>query len=54
LLLSVGVSELLTDADVQQLRSAVRTARPGEALVWKAALHDLLADLTARGDLKVR
>jgi hypothetical protein len=53
LFLSAGVYELLTDADVQQLRSAVRTDRPGEPLVWKAALHDLLADLTARGDLKV-
>jgi hypothetical protein len=53
LLLSVGVFELLTDADVEQVRRAVRTDLPGEPLVWQAALHDLLAELMARRELRI-
>ncbi len=52
LLVSFGVHELLTEADIDQVRSAVRTDRPGQPLVWRAALHELLAELTARDDLR--
>lgn len=54
ILVSFGVHELLTEADIEQVRSAVRTDGPGEPLVWQTALHELLAELTARDDLRIR
>jgi hypothetical protein len=38
---------------VEQVLGAVRTDLPGEPLVWQVALHDLLAELMARRDLRM-
>ena len=54
LLVSFGVHELLSDADVDSVRTAVRADLPGEPLVWRAALHELIAELTASDELKLR
>jgi hypothetical protein len=47
-LVSMGVHELISDDDVEALRTAVRPDLPGAPLVWRAALRDLLAQLVVR------
>lgn len=43
---SVGAEALVTEADVEVLRSARRTELPGTPLVWEQALRELLHGLT--------
>lgn len=51
---AIGAQELITDEDVEQLRTRQREDLPGRPLVWRVALRNLVADLTGRNDLAVR
>jgi hypothetical protein len=42
----IGAQALITDDDVQQLRTQRREDLPGQPLVWQVALQQLVADLT--------
>jgi hypothetical protein len=44
----MGAQALVSDDDVQQLRTLRRDDLPGQPLVWRAALRQLIADLSAR------
>jgi len=50
----LGAQALISDDDVQQLRTLRRDDLPGQPLVWQAALRQLVADLTARKELAQR
>lgn len=50
----IGAQELITDEDVQELRTRRREDLPGRPLVWQVALRNLVAELTGRGDLAAR
>lgn len=45
-----GAQEIVTDEDVQQLRTLRREDLPGQPLVWQVALRNLVEQLTGRGD----
>ena len=49
-----GLQALLSDEDVQQLRTARRDDLKGRPLVWQAALRSLVAELTGRAELTLR
>ena len=51
---SVGAQELLTDEDVQRVRTLRRDELPGRPLVWQAALRNLVAELTGREEVAAR
>lgn len=48
LLSAVGAQALITDEDVETLRTARREDVPGQPLVWQAALRNLVGQLTGR------
>ena len=45
---SIGAQEVLTDEDVERVRTRRRDELPGRPLVWQAALKTLVAELTGR------
>lgn len=45
---SVGAQEVLTDEDVERVRTRRRDELPGRPLVWQAGLRNLVAELTGR------
>jgi hypothetical protein len=45
---SIGAQELLTDEDVERVRTRRRDELPGRPLIWQAALKNLVAELTGR------
>jgi len=49
-----GLQALLSDEDVQQLRTTRRDDLAGRPLVWQAALRSLVAELTGRAELAPR
>ena len=51
---SFGAQRVVTNDDVEQLRSARRTDLPGQPLVWQVALRNLLAELTGHTELAMR
>ena len=51
---SFGTQRVVTNEDVEQLRSARRTDLPGQPLVWQVALRNLLAELTGHPELAMR
>ena len=51
---SIGGQELISDEDVQRLRTARREDLPGQPLVWQVALRHLVAQLTGRPELAAR
>jgi hypothetical protein len=51
---SIGGQELISDEDVQRLRTARRDELSGQPLVWQVALRNLVAQLTGRPELAVR
>jgi hypothetical protein len=51
LVTSIGAQELLTDEDVQRVRTTRRDELPGRPLVWQAALRKLVAELTGRPEV---
>jgi hypothetical protein len=44
----MGIQELVSDADVEALRTMRRDDLPGRPLVWKAAMRALVEDLAGR------
>ena len=46
---SMGVQSLISDEDLERLRTLRREDLPGQPLVWQAALRTLVAQLTGRG-----
>ena len=51
---SIGGQELISDEDVQRLRTARREDLPGQPLVWQVGLRNLVAQLTGRPELASR
>ena len=51
---SIGGQELISDEDVQRLRTARRDDLPGQPLVWQVAVRNLAAQLTGRAEIAVR
>ena len=51
---SIGGQELISDEDIQRVRTERRTDLPGQPLVWQAALRYLVAQLTGRPELAPR
>lgn len=49
-----GMQALISDEDVQRLRTLRRDDLPGQPLAWQVALRELMADLTSRPGLAVR
>ena len=47
----MGAQALISDDDVQQLRTLRRDDLPGRPLAWQAALRQLIADLSAMPEL---
>jgi len=45
---SIGAQEVLTDEDVERVRTRRRDELPGRPLVWQAALRNLVAELTGK------
>ena len=45
---AVGLQALITDKEVEEVRSARRDDLPGQPLVWQVALRNLVAGLTGR------
>jgi hypothetical protein len=51
---ALGAQMLVSDDDIEKLRSARREDLPGQPLVWQVALRTLVGQLTGRTDLAVR
>jgi hypothetical protein len=51
---AIGAQELLTDEDVERVRTLRRDELPGRPLVWQAAIRNLVAELTGRGEVAAR
>ena len=51
---AIGGQELLSDEDVERVRTLRRDDLPARPLVWQAALRNLVAELTGRRGLAVR
>ena len=49
----LGAQALISDEDVEAIRTARREELPGKPLVWQMALRELVAELTGRSDLGV-
>lgn len=54
LIAALDAQALITDDDVERLRTQRRDDLPGAPLVWQAALSNLVAELTGRPELAVR
>jgi hypothetical protein len=50
----LGAQALLSDEDVEQLRTLRREDRPGRPLVWQVAIRQLVADLSGKPDIASR
>ena len=46
---SIGVQSLISDEDVERLRTLRREDLPGQPLVWQTALRTLVARLAGGG-----
>ena len=51
---SIGGQEMISDEDVQRLRTARREDLPGQPLVWQVGLRNLVAQLTGRPEIAAR
>jgi hypothetical protein len=51
---AIGAQTLLTDEDVERVRTLRRDELPGRPLVWQAAIRRLVAELTGRGEVAGR
>jgi hypothetical protein len=51
---ALGAQALLSDEDVEQLRTARRDELPGRPLVWQVALRNLVAQLTGQSAVAQR
>ena len=44
---------LISDEDIERLRTLRREDLPGQPLVWQSALRTIVAQLTGRSDIAV-
>lgn len=51
---ALAAQRMITEDDVNQLRTARRGSLPGQPLVWQVALRNLVAQLTGRPELAMR
>ena len=51
---ALAAQRVITEEDVEQLRTARRSNLPGQPLVWQVALRNLVAQLTGRPELAMR
>jgi hypothetical protein len=51
---AIGAQTLLTDEDVECVRTLRRDEVPARPLVWQAAIRNLVAELTGRGEVAAR
>jgi len=51
---ALGAQMLVSNDDIEKLRSARREDLPGQPLVWQVALRTLVGQLTGRTDLAAR
>ena len=51
---AVGAQAMISDEDVERLRTARRDDLPGKPLVWQVALRHLVAQLTGQPQLAIR
>ena len=51
---AINAQTLITDEDVEKLRTMRREDLPGKPLVWQVALRNLLAQLTGKPELLYR
>jgi hypothetical protein len=51
---SLGTQAVLTDEDVDRVRTLRRDELPGRPLLWQAAIRNLVAELTGRGEIAAR
>jgi hypothetical protein len=51
---ALGVQRLISDEDIEKLRTLRRDDLPGQPLVWRTALRSLVAQLTGRTDVASR
>jgi hypothetical protein len=54
LISAVGAQALLTNEDVDRVRTLRRDELPGRPLVWQAAIRNLVAELTGRAEVAAR
>jgi hypothetical protein len=54
LMSGLGAQALISDEDVEAIRTARREDLPGKPLVWQVAVRELVAELTGRAELAVR
>jgi hypothetical protein len=50
----LGAQTMLTDEDVERVRTLRRDEIPGRPLAWQAAIRNLVAELTGRGEIAAR
>ena len=51
---ALGAQRLISDEDIEKLRTLRRDDLPGQPLVWQTALRSLVAQLTGRTDVASR
>ena len=51
---ALGAQRLISDEDIEKVRTQRRDDLPGQPLVWQAALRSLVAQLTGRTDVAAR
>lgn len=51
---ALGAQALVTDEDIQRIRTLRRDDLPGQPLAWQVAMRHLVAELTGRAELRVR
>ena len=51
---ALGAQALISDEDVEAIRTARREELPGKPLVWQVALRNLVGELTGRGEIGVK
>ncbi|HEX6059386.1 MAG TPA: hypothetical protein VFZ11_10265 [Gemmatimonadaceae bacterium] len=54
LMSGLGAQALISDEDVEAIRTARRENLPGQPLTWQVALRNLVAELTGRGEIAVK
>ena len=54
MLSALGAQHLVSDDDIEKLRTLKREDLPGQPLVWQTALRSLVAQLTGRSDIAAR
>ena len=51
---SIGAQAMISDEDVERLRTTRRDDLPGKPLVWQVAMRHLVGELTGASEVVVR